>query len=168
MAQHRRRLRRNPIPAPLRVLYQLIRKYPGVSTPRIIEMTSTDPRLDGDVWTAQQVTSQLRELRTWVESGRAPDEVRRALSVHDRMGRAGLGDAFRYLVRAVERGEYCGLVEIQGALGTRSASFQRKFNTRLPRLADEMPEVHGIWKAWLDLRHRSNPIVRLHAIADEW
>ena len=166
MARRRARLGRNPIPAPLRVLYQLIRKYPGVSTPRIVEMTTADDRLEGTGWSSASVNTQLRELRDWVASGRAPTEVARAVEVHDMMSRSGLGDAFRYLVRAVEREEYYGLVDIQEALGQKSASFQRKFNTRLPILADTLPEVDEIWRRWLELRYISNPIVKLHR--GEW
>ena len=154
------------VPKNLRALYQLIRKYPGVSTPSIIEMIKDDRRFDSEMRTADAISDMIAELRLMVESGFAPNVVKRALEVHDRMSKAGIGDAFRYIVRSVERGEYFGIRDIQRDLGRMSNSFQRKFNSRIEYISKDFPEVGEVYNSWLRLRYISNPIVQLNLA--EW
>ena len=150
----------------LRAVYQLIRKYPGVSNKGIVEMTNKDERIPRSLSGEEGVNLILKKLRTEVSLGKAPPVVERSIIVHDRVRGAGLGDAFRYLVRSVERGDYFGLREIQKELGRNSNSFQKKFNNRIPALAKEIPEVNEIYQAWLRLRYENNPIVAMHV--EEW
>ena len=157
---------RNKVPAELRAIYQLVRKYPGVSNKGMVEMTNNDERIPNDLSHEEGVNRLLKALRKHAEQGTTPPVVSRAIMVHDRMRSSGLGDAFRYLVRSVERGDYFGLRDIQNELGTNSNSFQKKFNNRIPKLADEIPEVGEVYNAWLHLRYENNPIVQLHA--EEW
>ena len=158
--------RRSEVPKHLRALYQLIRKYPGVSSFSIIEMTQNDGRFSDEMRNEQSVSQMMFELRDIVEDGGAPGAVNRALAVHDRLALAGLGDADRYLVRSVERGEYFGIGDIQQELGRMSNSFQRKFNARIEYISADYPEVEEIYNSWLQLRYISNPIVRLNLA--EW
>lgn len=158
--------RRSEVPKHLRALYQLIRKYPGVSSFSIIEMTQNDGRFSDEMRNEQSVSQMMFELRDIVEDGGAPGAVNRALAVHDRLALAGLGDAYRYLVRSVERGEYFGIGDIQQELGRMSNSFQRKFNARIEYISADYPEVEEIYNSWLQLRYISNPIVRLNLA--EW
>jgi hypothetical protein len=158
--------RRSEVPKHLRALYQLIRKYPGVSSFSIIEMTHNDGRFSDEMRNEQSVSQMMFELRDIVEDGGAPGTVNRALVVHDRLALAGLGDAYRYLVRSVERGEYFGIGDIQQELGRMSNSFQRKFNARIEYISADYPEVEEIYNSWLELRYISNPIVRLNLA--EW
>jgi len=154
------------VPKHLRALYQLIRKYPGVSSFSIVEMTQNDGRFSDEMRNEQSVSQMMFELRDIVEDGGAPGAVNRALAVHDRLALAGLGDAYRYLVRSVERGEYFGIGDIQQELGRMSNSFQRKFNARIEYISADYPEVEEIYNSWLQLRYISNPIVRLNLA--EW
>jgi hypothetical protein len=158
--------RRSEVPKHLRALYQLIRKYPGVSSFSIVEMTQNDGRFSDEMRNEQSVSQMMFELRDIVEDGGAPGAVNRALAVHDRLALAGLGDAYRYLVRSVERGEYFGIRDIQQELGRMSNSFQRKFNARIEYISADYPEVEEIYNSWLQLRYISNPIVRLNLA--EW
>lgn len=158
--------RRSEVPKHLRALYQLIRKYPGVSSFSIVEMTQNDGRFSDEMRNEQSVSQMMFELRDIVEDGGAPGAVNRALAVHDRLALAGLGDAYRYLVRSVERGEYFGIGDIQQELGRMSNSFQRKFNARIEYISADYPEVEEIYNSWLQLRYISNPIVRLNLA--EW
>ena len=158
--------RRSEVPKHLRALYQLIRKYPGVSSFSIIEMTQNDGRFSDEMRNEQSVSQMMFKLRDIVEDGGAPGAVNRALAVHDRLALAGLGDAYRYLVRSVERGEYFGIGDIQQELGRMSNSFQRKFNARIEYISADYPEVEEIYNSWLQLRYISNPIVRLNLA--EW
>lgn len=158
--------RRSEVPKHLRALYQLIRKYPGVSSFSIVEMTQNDGRFSDEMRNEQSVSKMMFELRDIVEDGGAPGAVNRALAVHDRLALAGLGDAYRYLVRSVERGEYFGIGDIQQELGRMSNSFQRKFNARIEYISADYPEVEEIYNSWLQLRYISNPIVRLNLA--EW
>jgi hypothetical protein len=158
--------KRSAVPKHLRALYQLIRKYPGVSCASIVEMTTLDKRFEAEMRNEEKVTEMMCELRSIVKSGNAPRVVARALTVHERMASAGLGDAFRYLVRSVELGEYMGIREIQVELGRMSNSFQRKFNSRMENVATDFPEVSEIYNSWLRLRYINNPIVRLNLA--EW
>ena len=158
--------RRSEVPKHLRALYQLIRKYPGVSSFSIVEMTQNDGRFSDEMRNEQSVSQMMFELRDIVEDGGAPGAVNRALAVHDRLALAGLGDAYRYLVRSVERGEYFGIGDIQQELGRMSNSFQRKFNARIEYISSDYPEVEEIYNSWLQLRYISNPIVRLNLA--EW
>lgn len=158
--------RRGRVPAHLRAIYQLLRKYPGVSNQAILEMTSGDDRLSMEMDALDSIGDLVSELRQLVVIGEAPEVVGRTLRVHDRMSRAGLGDAFRYIVRSVERGEYFGLREIQTHLGRGSNSFQRKFNTRISEIAPQYPEIGEVYNSWLRLRYMSNPIVQLNL--EEW
>lgn len=158
--------RRSEVPKHLRALYQLIRKYPGVSSFSIVEMTQNDGRFSDEMRNEQSVSQMMFELRNIVEDGGAPGVVNRALAVHDRLALAGLGDAYRYLVRSVERGEYFGIGDIQQELGRMSNSFQRKFNARIEYISADYPEVEEIYNSWLQLRYISNPIVRLNLA--EW
>ncbi len=158
--------RRSEVPKHLRALYQLIRKYPGVSSFSIVEMTQNDGRFSDEMRNEQSVSQMMFELRDIVEDGGAPGAVNRALAVHDRLALAGLGDAYRYLVRSVERGEYFGIGDIQQELGRMSNSFQRKFNARIEYISADYPEVEEIYNSWLELRYISNPIVRLNLA--EW
>jgi hypothetical protein len=158
--------RRSEVPKHLRALYQLIRKYPGVSSFSIVEMTQNDGRFSDEMRNEQSVSQMMFELRDIVEEGGAPGAVNRALAVHDRLALAGLGDAYRYLVRSVERGEYFGIGDIQQELGRMSNSFQRKFNARIEYISADYPEVEEIYNSWLQLRYISNPIVRLNLA--EW
>ena len=158
--------RRSEVPKHLRALYQLIRKYPGVSSFSIVEMTQNDGRFSDEMRNEQSVSQMMFELRDIVEDGGAPGAVNRALAVHDRLALAGLGDAYRYLVRSVERGEYFGIGDIQQELGRMSNSFQRKFNARIEYISADYPEVEEIYNSWLQLRYISNPIVRLNLV--EW
>ena len=154
------------ISSELRAVYQLIRKYPGVSNKSIVEMTSKDERIPDPLSDEEGVNRILKRLRIESSLGNVPSVVERALMVHDKIRGSGLGDAFRYLVRSVERGDYFGLREIQKELGRNSNSFQKKFNNRIPALAGEIPEIDNIYKAWLRLRYESNPIVAMHI--EEW
>ena len=129
-------------------------------------MTTLDKRFEAEMRNEENVTEMMCELRSIVESGSAPSVVVRALAVHERMASAGLGDAFRYLVRSVELGEYMGIREIQVELGRMSNSFQRKFNSRMENVATDFPEVNEIYDSWLRLRYINNPIVRLNLA--EW
>mgnify|MGYP006143612567 CR=1 FL=1 len=154
------------ISSELRAVYQLIRKYPGVSNKGIVEMTNKDERIPDFLSDEEGVNRILKKLRTEAALGNVPSAVERSLMVHDRIRGAGLGDAFRYLVRSVERGDYFGLREIQKELGRNSNSFQKKFNNRIPILAGEIPEIDEIYQAWLRLRYENNPIVAMHV--EEW
>lgn len=154
------------VPRNIRALYQLIRKYPGVTSSLIVEMIQTDRRFDTEMRSEQSIAKMMIELRELVDSEVAPEAVCRALEVHDRMSKAGLGDAFRYIVRSVEMGEYFGIREIQRDLGRMSNSFQRKFNSRIAYICDDFPEVQEIYDSWLRLRYMSNPIVKLNLA--EW
>lgn len=152
--------RRNRIPPHLRAAYQLIRKYPGVSNNSISEMMQNDERVEKIIDEERHASSMLSELRELVEDGEAPAVVSRALEIHDRMSRAGLGDGFRYIVRSVERGDYIGVKDIQFELGRYSNSFQKKFNARLTSVAEEYDEIMHIYQEWLRLRYFTNPIVQ--------
>ena len=158
--------RRSEVPQHLRAMYQLIRKYPGVSSFSIVEMTQNDGRFSDEMRSEQSISQMMHELRIIVDGGGAPGVVSRALAVHDRLALAGLGDAYRYLVRSVERGEYFGIGDIQQELGRMSNSFQRKFNARIEYISADYPEVGEIYNSWLRLRYISNPIVRLNL--SEW
>ena len=158
--------RRSVVPQHLRAMYQLIRKYPGVSSFSIVEMTQNDGRFSDEMRSEQSISQMMHELRIIVDGGSAPGVVSRALAVHDRLALAGLGDAYRYLVRSVERGEYFGIGDIQQELGRMSNSFQRKFNARIEYISADYPEVGEIYNSWLRLRYISNPIVRLNL--SEW
>ncbi len=158
--------RRSEVPQHLRAMYQLIRKYPGVSSFSIVEMTQNDGRFGDEMRNEQSISQMMLELRIIVDAGGAPGAVSRALAVHDRLALAGLGDAYRYLVRSVERGEYFGIGDIQQELGRMSNSFQRKFNARIEYISADYPEVEEIYNSWLRLRYISNPIVRLNL--SEW
>jgi hypothetical protein len=158
--------RRTEVPRHLRALYQLIRKYPGVSSFSIIEMTHNDERFSVEMRNEQSVSQMMIELREIVEEGGAPMAVGRALAVHDRLALAGLGDAYRYLVRSVEHGEYFGIGDIQQELGRMSNSFQRKFNARIEYISKDYPEVGKVYNSWLRLRYINNPIVRMNLA--EW
>ena len=129
-------------------------------------MTQNDGRFSDEMRNEQSVSQMMFELRDIVEDGGAPGAVNRALAVHDRLALAGLGDAYRYLVRSVERGEYFGIGDIQQELGRMSNSFQRKFNARIEYISADYPEVEEIYNSWLELRYISNPIVRLNLA--EW
>lgn len=154
------------MPKHLRALYQLIRKYPGVSSFSIVEMTQNDDRFSDQMRNEQSVSKMMIELREIVVEGGAPLSVGRALAVHDRLALAGLGDAYRYLVRSVELGEYFGIGDIQQELGRMSNSFQRKFNARIEYISEDYPEVEKIYNSWLRLRYINNPIVRMNLA--EW
>ena len=158
--------RRTEVPRHLRALYQLIRKYPGVSSFSIVEMTHNDERFSVEMRNEQSVSQMMIELREIVEEGGAPMAVGRALAVHDRLALAGLGDAYRYLVRSVEHGEYFGIGDIQQELGRMSNSFQRKFNARIEYISKDYPEVGKVYNSWLRLRYINNPIVRMNLA--EW
>jgi|ETNmetMinimDraft_23_1059889.scaffolds.fasta_scaffold94322_2 hypothetical protein len=154
------------IPAELRAIYQLLRKYPGVSNRGMVEMTSNDERIPDELSTEDGVNRLLKSLRRHASEGSTPSVVSHSIMVHDKVRSSGLGDAFRYLVRSVERGEYFGLREIQTELGHNSNSFQKKFNNRITRLANEFSEISEVYNAWLRLRYENNPIVQMHA--EEW
>ena len=162
----RRSTHKAKIPGELRAIYQLIRKYPGVSNRGIVEMTDNDERIPTILSGETGVNTLLNSLRQEVYVGEAPGVVSRALHVHDMVRSSGIGDAFRYLVRSVERGDYFGLRDIPKELGRNTNSFQKKFNNRIEVLADEIPEVDEIYQAWLRLRYENNPIVQMHA--EEW
>lgn len=162
----RRMSSRTKVPAELRAIYQLVRKYPGVTNRGMVEMTTNDDRIPDDLSTEEGVNRLLKSLRRHANKGDTPAVVSRSIMVHDKVRSSGLGDAFRYLVRSVERGEYFGLREIQRELGSNSNSFQKKFNNRIIRLSKELQEVEQVYDAWLLLRYESNPIVQMHA--EEW
>lgn len=157
---------RTKIPAELRAIYQLVRKYPGVSNRGMVEMTNNDERIPDELSDEKGVNRLLKSLRRHADEGSTPTVVSHSIMVHDKVRSSGLGDAFRYLVRSVERGVYFGLREIQIELGSNSNSFQKKFNNRITRLAKELPEVSEVYNAWLRLRYENNPIVQMHA--EEW
>jgi len=157
---------RTKVPAELRAIYQLVRKYPGVTNRGMVEMTTNDDRIPDDLSTEEGVNRLLKSLRRHANKGDTPAVVSRSIMVHDKVRSSGLGDAFRYLVRSVERGEYFGLREIQRELGHNSNSFQKKFNNRIIRLSKELQEVEQVYNAWLLLRYENNPIVQMHA--EEW
>ena len=151
----------------LRAIYQLIRKYPGISTHSMNEMMKGDNRVPIDYKSEDGMLKLLSLLRDKSKLKDCPNVVKRALYVHECMIRAGLGDGFRYIVRSVERGEYFGIKEIQNSLEINSNSFQKKFNRRLKRIATEFQEISEVHTSWLRLRHMNNPIVRLHN-NDDW
>jgi len=132
----------------------------------MVEMTTNDDRIPDDLSTEEGVNRLLKSLRRHANKGDTPAVVSRSIMVHDKVRSSGLGDAFRYLVRSVERGEYFGLREIQRELGSNSNSFQKKFNNRIIRLSKELQEVEQVYNAWLLLRYENNPIVQMHA--EEW
>ncbi len=162
----RRMSSRTKVPAELRAIYQLVRKYPGVTNRGMVEMTTNDDRIPDDLSTEEGVNRLLKSLRRHADKGDTPAVVSRSILVHDKVRSSGLGDAFRYLVRSVERGVYFGLREIQRELGNNSNSFQKKFNNRIIRLSKELQEVEQVYNAWLLLRYENNPIVQMHA--EEW
>lgn len=162
----RRMSSRTKVPAELRAIYQLVRKYPGVTNRGMVEMTTNDDRIPDDLSTEEGVNRLLKSLRRHADKGDTPAVVSRSIMVHDKVRSSGLGDAFRYLVRSVERGVYFGLREIQRELGNNSNSFQKKFNNRIIRLSKELQEVEQVYNAWLLLRYENNPIVQMHA--EEW
>ena len=157
---------RTKVPAELRAIYQLVRKYPGVTNRGMVEMTTNDDRIPDELSTEEGVNRLLKSLRRHANKGDTPSVVSRSILVHDKVRSSGLGDAFRYLVRSVERGEYFGLREIQRELGNNSNSFQKKFNNRIIRLSKEVQEVKQVYNSWLVLRYENNPIVQMHA--EEW
>jgi len=132
----------------------------------MVEMTTNDDRIPDDLSTEEGVNRLLKSLRRHADKGDTPAVVSRSILVHDKVRSSGLGDAFRYLVRSVERGVYFGLREIQRELGNNSNSFQKKFNNRIIRLSKELQEVEQVYNAWLLLRYENNPIVQMHA--EEW
>ena len=152
--------RRNRVPPHLRAVYQLIRKYPGVSNSRIVEMMKGDERVIDYISEELLAVSMLTELRNMVAENNAPSIVSRSLEIHDRMARAGLGDGFRYIVRSVEHGDYIGVKDIQNELQRYSNSFQKKFNARLATISHEFVEIDDVYQEWLRLRYISNPIVQ--------
>ena len=81
---------RNKVPAELRAIYQLVRKYPGVSNKGMVEMTNNDERIPNDLSDEEGVNRLLKALRKHAEQGSTPTVVSRAIMVHDRMRSSGL------------------------------------------------------------------------------
>ena len=159
-------LPKSKISPELRAIYQLIRKYPGISTQSMSQMVQEDKRVPIENKSESGMLRLLLSLRKKAKSDECPQVVIRALDIHDCMMRAGLGDGFRYIVRSVERGKYFGIKEIQSALEINSNSFQKKFNRRLIKIAAKYKEIEQMHKSWLRLRYMNNPIVQMHS--DEW